>query len=137
MAPSLTPSPVSKPEEESIWYYAALYIVLAGALFLAAGIVIAIDLAGWAAVGAVVGGAMLGALALMVAVFTFGASTETRFNSPKLIGLLAIPGGVALALAVGGLLGVGLGLSLAAVGAMLFGIGCMSGGSDQAKPARK
>lgn len=108
-------------------------MALGGVLLLAAGIVLAISLGSWGGLVALLGGIASSAVALMGAVFsatTNNPETKSRFNLLKLAGLLALPGGVALGLAVGGLLGVGLATLVLAVGALLIGIGIMAGVPD-------
>ena len=108
-------------------------MALGGVLLLAAGIVLAVSLGGWGGLAALLGGIAGSAMAVMGSVFsatTTNPETKSRFNLLKLAGLLAFPGGVALGLAVGGLLGVGLAALVLAVGALLIGVGIMAGVPD-------
>ena len=136
----MLPSSAPEPKKNAAFLNAGLLLALGGVLLLAAGIVLAISLEGWGGLAALLGGIAGGALALMAAVFSATAhnsETKSRFNLLKLAGLLAFPGAVALALATGGLLGVGLGLLVVAVGTLLFGIGIMAGVPDASSSSRR
>lgn len=140
MSLPLVPQPTSEPKKNAPFFNAGLLLALGGVLLLTASIVLAISLGGWGGVAALLGGIAGSAVALMAAVFSSTAtSTETRsrFNLLKLAGLLALPGGVVLGLAVGGLPGVGWGALMLAVGALLIGVGTIAGVPDTTPSSQK
>ena len=140
MAQSRTPQAAPEPNEGNIFMKAGMLFALGAGLLLAAAIVLAISLGGWGGLAALLGGLSGSLLAAMAAIFTITpttALTESRFNLLKLAGLLAIPGGVALGLAVGGLLGVGLVVLALAVSALLIGFGIIAGVPDAATPPKR
>ena len=135
-----SPSVAPEPKKSPAFVNAGLFLALGAVLLLAAGLVLAIGLGSWVGLAALLGGIAGSIVAVMAAVFSATAhnlETKSRFNLLKLAGLLALPGGVALGLAVGGLLGVGLGLLGLAVGTLLIGTGIIAGVPDAAPPLRQ
>ena len=120
-----------EPAKDGFYQKAGKLFALGGGLLLAASIVLAIGLGSWASVAVLWGGLIVSFIAVMAGIIIAASGmggTESRFHWLKLAGLLAIPGGVALGLATGGLLGVGLMILGLAVSVLLFGVGVVAGG---------
>ena len=138
--PIIPPSSSPELKKGSAFVNAGVFLALGGALLLATGIVLALSFRNWVGLVALLGSIVGSLLALMAAIFSATAhnlETKSRFNLLQLAGLLALVGGVALGVAVGGLLGVGLGLLGLAVGCLLIGTGIIAGVPDAAAPLRQ
>jgi hypothetical protein len=116
-------SPPVKDEGSAYFNMGALF-ALGGILLAVAGILLAFGLE-FSVLGvlALLGGLAAGLLALFAGVFSITAQNKirSRFNVVTVGGLLLVVGALALGWQLGGLVGVGTGMLLAGLGALLTG----------------
>ena len=132
---SSRPQPVK--DEGTAYFNMGALFALGGIVIAVAGILLAFGLEfSLLGVLALLGGLATGLFALFAAVFSVTAQNKTRsrFNMVTVGGLLLLISALALGWHLGGLIGVGVGLLLAGVGALITGFS-LTLGNETGTPA--